>query len=65
MHVVVTGASSGIGRDLAKVWAESGNRVSLVARRRALLDELKGELSCEAQSVEAALTDARRRGDWR
>jgi short-subunit dehydrogenase len=39
-HVVVTGASRGIGRELAAVLLARGARVSLVARGAAALDEI-------------------------
>lgn len=42
--VVITGASSGIGRALAKEFASLGARLSLGARRTKLLEELKSEL---------------------
>jgi short-subunit dehydrogenase len=42
--VVITGASSGIGRALAKEFAAKGARLSLGARRTELLNELKSEL---------------------
>ncbi len=42
--VVITGASSGIGRALAKEYASKGARLSLGARRLDLLEELKSEL---------------------
>lgn len=58
--VIITGASSGIGKALAFGFASKGARLVLAARRVELLDELKGELSpaevltCKADvSVEA------------
>ncbi|HYF19424.1 MAG TPA: SDR family oxidoreductase [Ramlibacter sp.] len=41
---LVTGASAGIGRAIAAALAAEGMRVAIVARRRALLEELAGEL---------------------
>ncbi|MBF0254618.1 MAG: SDR family oxidoreductase [Candidatus Omnitrophica bacterium] len=41
---LVTGASSGIGRELAIVHAQKGGDLVLVARRKNLLDELKEEI---------------------
>ncbi len=43
-HAIVIGASSGIGRSLAKVLAANGYRVGVVARRQNLLAELAREL---------------------
>jgi len=46
MHVLITGASSGIGRTLALEWAGRGAKLSLAARRedrlRALAEEVGG-----------------------
>jgi short-subunit dehydrogenase len=42
---VVTGASSGIGRDLADLLAGGGHDLVLIARRQERLDELGAELS--------------------
>jgi uncharacterized protein len=41
---LITGASNGIGLELAKVHASKGDNVVLVARNKAKLDELKSEL---------------------
>lgn len=43
-NAIVIGASSGIGKALARVLAENGYSVGLAARRLALLSELAGEL---------------------
>lgn len=51
--VVVTGASAGIGTDLAKILSSRGHHVTLVARRRERLEALADELENDA-AVEAA-----------
>lgn len=43
--VLITGASSGIGEELALQLARSGAKLTLVARRRTLLDELAGRIA--------------------
>ena len=42
---VVTGASTGIARAIAKVLAAGGVRCVIVARRQSLLDELADEIA--------------------
>ena len=41
---LITGASSGIGKELARLHAASGGDLVLVARRQQALEELKQEL---------------------
>ncbi len=55
--VVVTGASSGIGAELARELARRGHGVTLVARRVEKLDQLAEELRKE-HGVEAAVESA-------
>ncbi len=58
----VTGASSGIGRTIAEALAAAGAPVVCVARRRAALEEIAGEIQDaggQAASIEADLSDHR------
>jgi uncharacterized protein len=50
--VLITGASSGIGRELARCFAAEGCRLVLVARKKAALQSLADELrrACKTQS---------------
>lgn len=60
---VVTGASSGIGRDIALTLARMGARTALLARRRELLDELVGTIRAgggDALALTADVTDRAR-----
>ena len=41
---VITGASEGIGRDLAELYAADGHDVVLIARREALLTQVAREV---------------------
>lgn len=56
-HVVITGASSGIGEALAREFAQSGASLTLVARRRPLLQKLAASLpGTRTHVVEADLS---------
>ncbi|PVE24545.1 short chain dehydrogenase [Microvirga sp. KLBC 81] len=61
LSVVITGASSGIGRAAARAFAQRGAHVTLAARRAELLEEVAREcrdLGGEAIAVPADVTDA-------
>jgi short-subunit dehydrogenase len=59
---IVIGASSGIGRALARVLAEHGYSVGLVARRSELLSELAGQLPTPSfvKAIDVAKADQAR-----
>jgi short-subunit dehydrogenase len=57
MHIVVTGASSGIGLEIAKAFGKSGNKLSLVARRLSLLEGLGAQIPAESFALRADLAD--------
>ena len=57
---IVTGASSGVGRGLAKVLAENGAKICACARRVEKLEELKAEVEAfggEVLPVACDVTD--------
>jgi NADP-dependent 3-hydroxy acid dehydrogenase YdfG len=58
--VVVTGASAGIGAELAKQLAAHGAKVALAARRKPELDKVASDLGASALAV---VTDVTRRSD--
>lgn len=58
MKVLITGASSGMGRDMARVLAKKGYQLVLVARNEVALKELAQELKAKNQiEVETIATD--------
>jgi NADP-dependent 3-hydroxy acid dehydrogenase YdfG len=61
--VIVVGASSGIGRDTAVLFAREGAHVVAAARRRDRLTSLQEELVAEGRTVEIATADASNAGE--
>src|SRR5205085_7747555 len=62
---LITGASSGIGTELARSLARRGHGVTLVARRKERLDQLADEVAREhgiqARAIACNLSDANER----
>jgi serine 3-dehydrogenase len=56
--VLVVGASSGIGRETAMLFAREGARVMAAARREHRLKELQLSLAAEGHAIEIACADA-------
>lgn len=59
-HAVITGAGRGIGASIARLMAAQGARLTLMGRKRELLDKLAAELkaSTEVNVAVADVTDA-------
>ena len=49
MKALITGASSGIGRDMARYLSQKGCNLVIVARRQNLLEELKKDLKTNVE----------------
>lgn len=62
---VITGASRGIGRQLALDCAAAGAKVALAARRAGPLEELAAQIEAEGGSALAVPTDVSQRDDCR
>ena len=56
-RVVITGGSSGIGKELARQWLASGAHVTLVADGAARLEAAQHELSTGTAAIETAVCD--------
>ncbi len=60
MHVLITGASSGIGEAIASLYLQRGDAVTLVARRKDRLDELAATAPGRAHVIAADLAEPER-----
>lgn len=58
MKVMITGASSGIGKDFAKSFAERGDELFLVARSKNKLEKIKKELSTQVNIIVLDLSNS-------
>ena len=56
MRALVTGASSGIGRDIARVLSNLGHDIIIVARDGIELEKLKKELSTKVEIISIDLS---------
>src|SRR5579863_4531711 len=63
--VLITGASSGIGRDLALTFAKMGAKVALMARRKSLLISLADEIAAAGGEALPLAADVTRRAEVR
>lgn len=57
MKVLITGASSGIGRDMAKLLGKKENELILVARDEEKLKQVKEEIESKDVNVETISMD--------
>jgi short-subunit dehydrogenase len=64
VHVIITGASSGIGEALVREYLGRGASVTLVARRKARLEELARGSESRCHVVQADLSHPESACDW-
>ena len=57
MKAMITGASSGIGRDMAKILSDKSYDLILVARNKEALETLKNELKTKVEIFVVDLSD--------
>ena len=51
MKALITGASSGLGADMARILSDMGYDLILVARRKTRLEKIKKELSTNVEII--------------
>jgi short-subunit dehydrogenase len=64
MHIVITGASSGLGEAMAKEFAKAGHTLTLIARRKDALDKLAATLGTQTHVVPLDLNDTGNATGW-
>ena len=57
MRALITGASSGIGRDMAMYLSKLGYDLVIVARNKELLEQLKTEIKTNVEVIAMDLSD--------
>jgi short-subunit dehydrogenase len=57
MKILITGASSGLGAELARQYATKENELILLARREEKLYQLRSELFEKAKSIDVIVAD--------
>ena len=62
MKALITGASSGIGADIAKELSNMGYDIILVARRKTRLTKIKSELKTNAEIIKLDMIDTNIKG---
>lgn len=56
-YVTITGASSGIGKAAAKLFAKKGKNLILIARRKNLMENLKNEILSDYPDIDIVIKD--------
>jgi short-subunit dehydrogenase len=63
-HVAITGASSGIGEAMVREWVKAGAQVTMVARRRELMEKIAIDVGGKTHIAAADLSDPARSTEW-
>ena len=61
--ILITGASTGIGKEMAKMLAEENCSLALLARRGELLDELAGQIKTKHSNIKTYVCDVAKPGE--